>query len=422
MAALAGTGDETVVRMLLNSGAHSDELAQSVDSDSRLEDSDDGLEDSDDGREDSDDSAENDENGEDDMDPQRTSSWGLLHYAAFRGHHAIVKLLLERAIETERRTVEGWTALHLAIKEGHQKVAAELLRAGASPFSLDRNGHSPLMMVTIYDYKVDLLGEIMTSMHMESDGKKPPLCKALGEAAAVGNIRAMRLLLSLESPLSCEHSIPPLHRAAIQDHDEAVSLLLSRGADPDVKDPYNGTPLLHCYITEEIMTQLLKCGADPNIKNNAGQTPLFSACIHDKSNLVCLLLDWGADETAWPLQQVVDRTHQIFSRVDHQWLTLDSSIQMLKRAPANRKWSRRGWLIMYRARRNGTTPERDSSQNGSSSRKRLARLSRITQVSAARLRPRFSTQRRDDNVPFRDTVRRSLVMEDSIFRQMVAFL
>uniref|UniRef100_A0A1X7SKQ1 Uncharacterized protein n=1 Tax=Amphimedon queenslandica TaxID=400682 RepID=A0A1X7SKQ1_AMPQE len=60
----------------------------------------------------------------------------------------------------------------------------------------------------------------------------------------------------------------PLHTAALLGHNEVVSVLLSNGADPNIKNEYERTPL-HNAASEghnKVVSVLLSNGADPNTK------------------------------------------------------------------------------------------------------------------------------------------------------------
>ena len=67
-----------------------------------------------------------------------------LHRAAAVGSVPIVKLLLDSKSPVNASDVDGMTALHHAISEGHGDVAVELLRAGAEADRKDREDRTAL--------------------------------------------------------------------------------------------------------------------------------------------------------------------------------------------------------------------------------------------------------------------------------------
>ena len=71
----------------------------------------------------------------------------------------------------------------------------------------------------------------------------------------------------------------PIHLAALNMGHESLDDLLSKGADPNVKDDRGRTPLHHAafYGYAENVQALLAAGADRNARDNEGWTPLNSA-------------------------------------------------------------------------------------------------------------------------------------------------
>ena len=87
-------------------------------------------------------------------------------------------------------------------------------------------------------------------------------------------------------------------------HNEMLELLLTHGADPNVSDPH-GTPL-QLAIERNVpydVELLLANGADPDV------TAVISAIAHGKTQILELLLDYGADPNrerrCWPHPHVL---------------------------------------------------------------------------------------------------------------------
>ncbi|CAB4396890.1 ankyrin [Rhizophagus irregularis] len=93
-------------------------------------------------------------------------------------------------------------------------------------------------------------------------------------AAANGDIqRVTELIRSGLSPNSKDsNGYTPLAAAASYNHFDLIEFLISEGADVNIRDNDNDTPL---YVAEnvEVARKLLSHGADPFVKNSEGKTP-----------------------------------------------------------------------------------------------------------------------------------------------------
>lgn len=145
-----------------------------------------------------------------------------LHAAAFRGHTAVVQLLLDRraaidgvpALPMQFTTV---TPLHHAAAQGHLDVVRLLLDRGAAINGLPADGVG------------------MTPLHA---------------AAFAGRRHVVQLLIERGADVTAaaaDHSTP-LHMAASQGHAEVVQLLLMHGADATAEKLHHNTPLLAAAI------------------------------------------------------------------------------------------------------------------------------------------------------------------------------
>ena len=122
------------------------------------------------------------------------------------------------------------------------------------------------------------------------------------EAAAFGDLDRMSELLADDPELLDAISgdgFTPLHLAAFFGQEDAVRLLLARGAASDVSGTgwMQGTALHSAASASHatIVRLLLDAGADPNARQRHGYTPLHAAAANGDLESVEALLAAGAD-------------------------------------------------------------------------------------------------------------------------------
>ncbi|MEO7836995.1 MAG: ankyrin repeat domain-containing protein [Acidimicrobiales bacterium] len=125
------------------------------------------------------------------------------------------------------------------------------------------------------------------------------------DAAAAGAVDRLTELLDADPALIgawSEDGYTPLHFAAFFSQGTALRLLLDRGAHVGAvaRNAMSVQPL-HSAVaahSTECVAALLVAGADPNARKEGGFTPLMGAEQHADTDLVRLLIDHGAEESA----------------------------------------------------------------------------------------------------------------------------
>jgi len=126
-----------------------------------------------------------------------------------------------------------------------------------------------------------------------------PQC-TLHEAAEVGDIDVMRLLLSVANSdvdVRDDMEATPLVVAAAASQRDAAKVLITHGADPNAQNA-KGDTALHwaCYRgCLETVKKLLQAGAAVNARGDVGNTPLHMACTEHHEQIALELLSRGAD-------------------------------------------------------------------------------------------------------------------------------
>ena len=255
-----------------------------------------------------------------------------LHLAAAHDDGAFVGTLLRRGASVDVPNDEGNCPLHVAIKHGHVAVAEALLRAGADPEESDEDDFRPLYI-------------------------------------ARSSLAMTKLLLKHGADVNAadDHGYTVLHRLAGNDAvPGVVEALVEAGGDLQAKSgpvsftawgEFNGLSPLHCTAMNcdmKIMDALLRHGADVNAGDGDGLTPLHAVCeisAHDDSendhlwtlDAADALLRWGADET------LTDNDGRTPFDIVGRGMETRPLRRLLKNAPAERAWRRRGMLVMCRA-------------------------------------------------------------------------
>ncbi len=133
-----------------------------------------------------------------------------LMFAAITGDARTMELLLAAGAQVDATGSNGWNAIMVAAVKGHAAVVRMLLARGADPNLADVYGWTPLMRAASRNRTgtvTALLDDPRTDLARRDDG---------GATA--------------------------LHHAAEEGHQDMVSLLVRRGADPGVQDAMGHTP------------------------------------------------------------------------------------------------------------------------------------------------------------------------------------
>ncbi|WP_257263897.1 ankyrin repeat domain-containing protein [Endozoicomonas sp. ONNA2] len=268
--------------------------------------------------------------------------------AVFCGDHAMVKTLLGRGADPNRKNPRERTALHLAAIKGHHAIVETLLDNGADVDLKDIFGCTPLQFAAgnlhrdVYDtlllktHQPDwnrLLHELSETGWKDkveaalANGANPNNRSsdnhtALGRAALAGHHAIVEILLAHgANPNSQDgHGYTPLERATIAGHHAVVVTLLNNGADPNIPSFHtNETPLYRAADRghHTIVETLLDYGADPNTNSSMGRTALHRAAIHGHHAIVETLTAKGADPNLKDLDGKTALQHAVTSKSGH---------------------------------------------------------------------------------------------------------
>ncbi|KAL2816060.1 ankyrin repeat-containing domain protein [Aspergillus cavernicola] len=256
-----------------------------------------------------------------------------LIWAAEHGRLSTVQKLLDAGAAVTT-VLDGCSAFHYTVHNGHTEIARLLLDSGASPAQAGRNGEVPLVTAARggHEHIVRLLLEVGST-------ERPLYQRALCEAVYAGHVPVVRLMLqgavvkpgrshpdsasdagwlNLAKDESLIHEaaragncsmirllldygvrIPPVHRranhplvvAAQNGHKEAVQLLIAAGADSKNKNRQD-----EMAGHGESVHFLPRYSTDINQPTKDGRTPLQIALEEfNPPDVIHSLLDMGAD-------------------------------------------------------------------------------------------------------------------------------
>ena len=216
-----------------------------------------------------------------------------LHWAAYHDHLAAAELLIKSGADAKAQNRYGVTPLSLACTNGSAGMVELLLKAGASPNTALPGGES-VLMTAARTGKVDAL-QLLIKAGANVNYKEPKRGQtAVMWAAAEGNVDALKALIQAGADWKArlDSGYDALFFAVREGQIGAVETLLAAGADVNqtvetqkngsyglasgAGSPRAGSTPLHLAVANahyELASVLLDKGADPNLAG-PGYTPL----------------------------------------------------------------------------------------------------------------------------------------------------
>ena len=249
-------------------------------------------------------------------DISASRGYSLLRWALYAKQYEAVEFLVHAGADPDYRPIAASDnsprikACHFLLEGGLSETATKALRTitkggdylddfiDGSKFT---KTHKIVLGLSLQSLEDELLLNLGDINAQDAMGRTP-----LAWAAAKGDTQAVTILLSYGAdPNITDAQISgPLSNAAAQGHTACVELLLEAGADPDPPLPKGitkGSPLSvasrNCRDAT-LLKRLLDFGADAKTLTVENKTPLFHATRNDNASFAILLLEYGADINA----------------------------------------------------------------------------------------------------------------------------
>lgn len=272
-------------------------------------------------------------------------TWGAtpLHLAARRGDARLVASLLKAGADKDASDDLGFSPLHAALRDGANDAAVALIRAGAHAHSSTLEGragyalencgqpirtalqHASIVTVSAmldagadpradigddamaYAYPPDLLAklQVLSDRGFSVEGTSTR-GRALHVAASHNDVEAIAFLLDHGANIEAkggDYQFTPLLEAAYSGANDAVRLLVERGANPKAGTEHFGSPIYAAAFSGKRETVRLLLSLNLGIDLQAGRqsdgaTPLHFAYWNADPEMVRLLVDAGAKPDA----------------------------------------------------------------------------------------------------------------------------
>ena len=183
-----------------------------------------------------------------------------LYLAMQRGDIEQIERHIAWGSDLDRLDRDGYTPLHVAVRNGRLAITRLLLKQGVDVDKEDARGHTPIY-----------------------------------HAIYTANPRIADLLLQAGAKLHATSMLIELAHQGIRER-ESVRYLVEHGADLEAKDEKGDTPLLIAIRqgNHKLAKHLVNFGADVTVTDSNGQTALQIAKSLDLSDIALLLRRNGA--------------------------------------------------------------------------------------------------------------------------------
>ena len=239
-------------------------------------------------------------------------------YAASEGDVDTVRSLLHRGLPVDSGDYDLRTTLHLAAVEGNLKVVEVLIEEGANVNVKDRWGQTPLQDAVNMGHGQVI--ELLQKHGGKLDYEDPS--NALCSAASAGDLKKMKQLIDNGIDPNCGDydARTAFHLASAEGKLKVTDYLLSVGANVNIQDRWDGTPLEDAIKSGQEVCSMLLLEHSATLRMGFITNALCEAAGQGDLNLLRMLVTAGGNVNAADYDQ---RTALHLAAVEGQLLTVD---------------------------------------------------------------------------------------------------
>ncbi|KAL8853671.1 MAG: hypothetical protein Q9221_001482 [Calogaya cf. arnoldii] len=238
--------------------------------------------------------------------------------AVAQGHTEVVKILVEHYEVSDETKLSQY--LYIASSKGHAQIVGFLLDRGINVDAVGGKQGTALQIAALEGHKG--IVQLLVSKHASTKVVSARFGTPLSAAAEKGHERTFQMLLSAGASINGEGGwyAYPLISATVGQNDTIIQILLNKGANVNLSGGRHvcalmaaaalgklalndkGADALHsasCAGHLDVVCLLLENGADVNAKGGKNRNALNAASSGGFTEIVDVLLDAGADPTAF---------------------------------------------------------------------------------------------------------------------------
>jgi ankyrin repeat protein len=202
--------------------------------------------------------------------------------------------ILDQRVLVDSRNRAGETALHLAVKTNQRESGEYLLSRGASIFSLNSAGESPLFLALGTSNLREWIINPTTITAKDGLGNN-----MLHYAAEWGLNNAITTIIRSGIPVDTQNATgqTPLFMATKSNSSSTLKIFIDNNANINARDS-QGNSALHAAVRWNAVTSvsfLISSGIDIDVHSSNGNTPLHDSVILNSTEIESLLISKGAN-------------------------------------------------------------------------------------------------------------------------------